>query len=216
MKLTGLIVFGISTFVASCYAACSCRITDQACLERCVITTNKCIINCENRGGYCQQTCIASYWPTVASKLQSDVLIDTITSENGEVNYNDTTTTTTSTTTTTTINTASAAISSNINASNNTVSLFPSSSVVSSVPPEECPTSAVPSQPSSYIMPSNTNPTSLSGNSDVIVPTEPTDLYIKNNNVDTLLSSGASNFFYQTSMIGWLFTMGTIITLITL
>ena len=35
MKFSSVIVLGLGLFVASCSAACNCKATDQACLDKC-------------------------------------------------------------------------------------------------------------------------------------------------------------------------------------
>ncbi|KAL0138495.1 hypothetical protein V8B55DRAFT_1588095 [Mucor lusitanicus] len=76
MKFSSAIFLGLGLFVASCSAACNCKATDQACLDKCVIAANSCIVKCENQGDSCQEACITSNWPSAMPKEQKDVLAD--------------------------------------------------------------------------------------------------------------------------------------------
>ncbi|CEP10007.1 hypothetical protein [Parasitella parasitica] len=74
MKFSSVIVLGLGFLVASCSAACNCKATDQACLDKCVIAANSCIVKCENQGNACQEACITSNWPSAMPKAHKDVL----------------------------------------------------------------------------------------------------------------------------------------------
>ncbi|KAI8644767.1 hypothetical protein BD408DRAFT_481137 [Parasitella parasitica] len=74
MKVSSAIVLCLGFLVASCSAACNCKPTDQACLDKCVIAANSCIVKCENQGNSCQEACITSNWPSAMPKAHKDVL----------------------------------------------------------------------------------------------------------------------------------------------
>ncbi|KAG2231772.1 hypothetical protein INT48_004051, partial [Thamnidium elegans] len=75
MKFTTSIVFGLCILVASCSAACSCSSSDQACMDKCVLAANSCIVQCKDGGDACQKACISSHWPA-SPVSQKDVLGD--------------------------------------------------------------------------------------------------------------------------------------------
>ncbi|KAI9250396.1 hypothetical protein EDC94DRAFT_317011 [Helicostylum pulchrum] len=77
MKFSTCVVSALCVFVASCSAACSCSSSDQACMDKCVLAANSCIVQCKDGGDACQKACISSHWPA-SPVSQKDVLASTV------------------------------------------------------------------------------------------------------------------------------------------
>ncbi|KAI8051079.1 uncharacterized protein B0P05DRAFT_562871 [Gilbertella persicaria] len=62
---SSLVLFVLGLFVASVSAACDCKPTEQACIDKCVMAANSCIVKCDKEGGSgCRDACITSNWPS--------------------------------------------------------------------------------------------------------------------------------------------------------
>lgn len=65
MKLIVLILSCIALFIIQCQAACDCKVGDQACFQKCVVTANDCIYRCKDSGNACQDACLMESWPAI-------------------------------------------------------------------------------------------------------------------------------------------------------
>ncbi|KAI8380856.1 hypothetical protein BD560DRAFT_421230 [Blakeslea trispora] len=72
-----LIALSALLFASSVSAACNCQPIDRPCLDKCVMTANSCIADCDKQGSKdCRQACITANWPLSVQQPELKVTLE--------------------------------------------------------------------------------------------------------------------------------------------